>query len=497
MRLMNEDRAWAGSEASLQTVLDAQEAIAARMAAGLRDNDDDEDEEDPRLLQVQDGVAVVSIKGSLVNSDSYYNRFINVSGYPEIREAMVAAATDPEVKQIMLDIDSGGGSVAGVSDTASLIRMINDKVKPVTAFSGGSVYSAAYWLASSAGEVYADKMAGVGSIGVIATHMERSKALAEEGIGVNVIRAGKYKALANSVEPLSEEGRKQIQAHVDAAYKVFVGHIAEMRGKTYDYADQTMAQGQEFVASDAMNVGLIDGVTTFDALLSDLKDKSEKPMDKSKSFMQNRGNAGHTYAQSNAVEHGDSEMRRKKTGLTEQEVAALAAGAALEATVSETEAEANVEDTTVEAAAEEDVQAEAVAPEGADPVAEVAKNDNALGLLKEQLKAAQDDLLEAKIDARKAGEKLAEIEATVNPLAAIVAKAINNMQVALGGSALDLSGLAPAALLAEHDKMVEQFQSKFKVGGVAAVDAANDVKKNEQKVDALTQARFNAVRFSK
>lgn len=490
MARLLEDRAWAGSEASLQTVLDAQEAVAARMAAGTWD-DDDEDEEGPRLLQVQDGVAVVSIKGSLVNSDSYWNRYFGITGYGEIREAMVAAATDPEVKQIMLDIDSGGGSVAGVSDTATLIRMINDKVKPVTAFTGGSMYSAAYWLGSAAGRVHADKMAGVGSIGVIATHMEKSKALAEAGIGVNVIRAGKYKALANSVEPLSEEGRKQIQAHVDAAYRVFVGHVAEMRGKTYDYADQTMAQGQEFVASDAMNVGLLDGVTTFDALMSDLKEKS---IDRSNKFMDNRGNAGHRYALGNAVEHGDPEMKRKKA-LTEQEVAALAAGAALEATVSETEVEAEVEDTAVDAAAVEGAQAEAEAPESADPVAEVAKNDNALGLLKEQLKAAQDDLLEAKIDARKAGEKLAEIEATVNPLAAIVAKAINNMQVALGGSALDLSGLAPAALLAEHGKMVEQFQSKFKVGGVAAVDAAQEVKKSH--VDATHLARVNAARFQK
>ena len=492
MRLMSEDRAWAGSEASLQIVLDAQEAVAARMAAGTWD-DDDEDEEGPRLLQVQDGVAVVSIKRSLVNSDSPWNSLLGITGYGEIREAMVAAATDPEVKQIMLDIDSGGGSVAGVSDTATLIRMINDKVKPVTAFTGGSMYSAAYWLGSAAGRVHADKMAGVGSIGVLSTHVEKSKAMADAGYKATVIRAGKYKALANSVEPLSEEGRKQIQAHVDAAYKVFVGHVAEMRGKTYDYADQTMAQGQEFVASDAMNVGLIDGVTTFDALMSDLKEKS---IDRSNKFMDTRGNAGHRYAQSNAVEHGDPEMKRKKA-LTEQEVAALAAGAVLEAAVSENEAgaDAEVEELAVEAAAVEGAQAEADAPESADPVAEVAKNDNALGLLKEQLKAAQDDLLEAKIDARKAGEKLAEIEATVNPLAAIVGKAINNMQVALGGSALDLSGLAPAALLAEHGKMVEQFQSKFKVGGVAAVDAAQEVKKSH--VDATHLARVNAARFQK
>lgn len=486
--LITEDRVWAGSEASLQAVMDADEAIQARLKAGTWDNDEDEDEPS-RLLQVQDGVGVLNITGSLVNSDSWWNRLFGVTGYPEIQSALVEAAYNPEIKQVLLNIDSGGGSVSGVEETAELIRTIHNRVKPVVAHTSGNMYSAAMWLGASAGEVYAAKSAGVGSVGVIATHVEKSEAMKQAGYKPTVIRAGKYKALANSVEPLSEEGRKQIQAQVDAAYGVFVDHIAAMRGKSYEYTDQTMAQGREFTAQNATDVGLIDGIKGFNALMSELKEKS---IASSKNLIDTRGNAGRGFGASlEPAKHGEQDMA-KKQALTEQDIAALAAGANLEATVSEAEVKAEVEGAADAAAAVEGAEAEAGASEGAAVVAEVAKNDDALRLLKEQLKAAQDDLLEAKIEGRKAADKLAEVEAIVNPLKEIAAKAANNMRVALGGSVLDMSAMSAAQVLADHQAVAGNFVQKFKVGGVAAVDAAQEEKKTV--VDPLHLARVAAVR---
>ncbi|MBK9580342.1 MAG: S49 family peptidase, partial [Fibrobacteres bacterium] len=95
--------------------------------------------------------------------------------------------------------------------------------------------SAAYWLGCSAGRVYSGKAALVGSIGVKATFKEYSKANEMEGVTVTVIRAGKYKALADSNEPLTKAGEAQIQAMADASYEVSVDHVAEMRGRTYEY----------------------------------------------------------------------------------------------------------------------------------------------------------------------------------------------------------------------------------------------------------------------
>src|SRR5574340_924681 len=446
MPAMIEDSIWAGSEAALQAAIQAEEARAARIAAGQAWGQPEDDEQPPRLLQVQDGVGFVSIKGVLNNSaDAWWNDYIGATGYPELREAMVAAAQDPEVKHIVLDIDSGGGSVAGLADTANLIRMVHDRVKPVTTFAAGNMYSAAYWLGASAGKVYATEGSGVGSIGVIATHMERSKMLEEMGIGVNVIRAGKYKALANSVEPLSEEGRKFYgQAGVDAS--------------------------------------LVDGLTTFDALVSDIK---EKFIDASKNSMHNRDKQ----AMGLRVEHqGDAVMAGKKT-LTEADITALAAGVTLEAAAAEGEGDVAQ---GVEAQVEEAPAAEAAVEQAA----EVDTSAQTLKFVSDQLKAATDDLLAARIALSKSEDKVAELTAVVDPLKAIVAKATNNMRVACRASSMDLSAMNAAQVLAEHQAILPTFASQYKVGGVAAADAVKEVK-NEHKVDALTQARLNAVRYSK
>lgn len=484
MPMVMEDRVWAGSEASLQAALHAEEARATRIAAGDKWGHEEE-REDSRLLSIDDsGLATIQIKGSLNNSsDAWWNECIGATGYPEIREALVQAANNPEVQHIMLDIDSGGGAVSGVADTANLIRMVNDKVKPVSTFTDGNMMSAAYWLGSAAGSIHASKGAGVGSIGVIATHMERSKMLAEAGIGVNVIRAGKYKALANSVEPLSDEGRKQIQSSVDAAYEIFVGHVAEMRGKSYEYADKVMAEGREFFGQAAADAGLVDSITSFDALVGEIKKKFIDPS--AKSMDNRRQQAG----QGLRVEsQGDAVMAGKKT-LTEAEIAALAAGAPLEAAAAPAEPVGGVATEVVEPAAEEqkpDVEAKQ----------EVDTSAQSLKFMADQLKAAQDDLLAARIAQSKAEDKLAELNAIVEPLKAIAAKAVNNMRVALGGSVMDMASMSAAQVVADHAAMSESFLAKFKVGGVAAVSATVDEKEG-RSVDAMTQARLNAVRFQK
>lgn len=116
-------------------------------------------------------------------------------------------------------------------------------------------------------------------------------------------------------------------------------------------------------------------------------------------------------------------------------------------------------------------------------------------VLKEELRAAQNDLVEAKVESRQIAAKLAELEAVISPMSQIVGKAINNMQVALGGSALDLGAMSPSALVAEHTRVSEQFASKFKAGGVAAVSSeAGKKEAGVFKMDSGLAARINAVR---
>ena len=497
MPRVTEEKVWAGTEASLHAAREAEETRATRMAAGDRLSNQDRDVS--RLLSVDDdGVATINIKGSLNNdADSDWNEWLGMTGYPEIREAMISAATDTSVKHIILDIDSGGGAVSGVDDTAKLIRLVHDNVKPVTAFTDGAMYSAAYWLGASAGQVFASKAAGMGSIGVIATHMERSEMLKEAGIGVTVIRAGKYKALANGVEKLTEEGKAQIQAGVDAAYKIFVGHVAEMRGKSYEFADSVMAQGREFYGQSGADAGLIDGIKSFDQVMSDVKRNFVDPSIKS-AYTPGKQTSGLRVEKDN----GENGMGMKvRKALSEQDIAALAAGATLEAdqaleigTPDQEDQQAAPAEASVETPAVED-EGTGVGSEANNAAPEVDASAGTLKFMAEQLRSAQDDLVAARVELSKAKDKAAELAAVVEPLKDIAAKAINNMRVALKGSPMDMSASSPAQILAEHAALTTSFTSKYKVGGVAATVSEEQVKK--PAVGASHMARVNAARYSK
>lgn len=461
---------WAGTEAALSDYLASEASVAAYHGQA-----EPEPEEVPELLEIQGNIGVVSVKGALTNRDAWYNRLVGRTSYNAIREAVIYAAQAEGVEQILLDVDSGGGSVAGVADTSALIRMVNDRVKPVTAFTDGAMASAAYWLGSSAGNVYASKTAMVGSIGVIATHMEESEALKKAGVGVTVLRSGEYKALANGVEPLTDAARAQIQAQLDAVYKVFVQHVAEARNVSYDLADSQMAQGREFMGEAAVGAGLVDGVESFDSLFSRL----------SKEFIDTSNNLIDNHEKSFQQEPGMG--KRALAGMSMELAAEGALGAA--------------DDTAaVEAAAAAAAELEAGEKSGAkaeDAVDETEAKPNAVTeYLQAQVKEKDAALIAAGVEVAALTKQLDDMQASHEGLVAIAAKSLSNMQVALGGSKVDATNMSAVQVLAEHKRVSSLFAEKFKAGGVAAVDA-DPSDKSEQAVDALTRARLNAVRTTK
>lgn len=495
-----EERAWAGSQSSYERALEIEASIAEAMKAGKQD--DSGEDNGPRLLSVDNGVATINISGSLVNSDSWLLRMLGATGYPEIRDALLAAVNDPDVSHILLNIDSSGGAVSGCDDTAKLIKLINDKVKPVTAYTDSIMASAAYWLGSSAGEVLAGRSALVGSIGIKSTFAEYSKRNEMEGKTVTVIRAGKCKALADPNEPLTPEAEAQIKAVVDATYEVFVDHVAEARGKPYAYADKTMADGQEFIGKAAVEVGLVDKIATFDEVIGDLRRKSVALLPQT---MDNHGK--HSGALSHAVAAqvpGGEDM--SKRALTEADIAALAAGGLTGAatTVSSGELLDEVESAKIEAEkaatlqAQADAQAAAEAAEAAKVEAEAAqaaKTSESVQLLTAQLKEKDAALLQAGIELNKVSEKLTEATALLDPLVAIAMRSAGNMSVAMNGSANICAGMTPAQVVAEHARLVPLFQAKYPVGGVAALSSAEDTQQTQ--IDPRHKARVNAVRFQK
>jgi capsid assembly protease len=174
-----------------------------------------------------------------------------------------ASVADPAVRAIVLDMDSPGGEVNGVTEAAEVIRAAK-AAKPIIASANGDVGSAAYWLAAQATEIIVTPSGSVGSIGVYAVHVDKSKATEAKGEKVTIISAGKYKVEGNPHEPLAEEAMAHMSSKVQEHYASFVGDVAKGRGVGVDSVRSGFGQGRMVGARAAVESGMADKIGTLD-----------------------------------------------------------------------------------------------------------------------------------------------------------------------------------------------------------------------------------------
>lgn len=217
---------------------------------------------------VQNGVAVIPVQGVMVKAESAWNRFCGMTSSATLRADLQTAMEDSTVQSIVLWIDSPGGQVDGTQVLAQDIFAARGK-KQIIAFADGMMASAAYWIGAAADQVHISSQTDmVGSIGVVAQHIDRSAAA---GGTVTEITAGKYKRIASENGPLTEEGRESLQSQVDRIYSVFVEDIAKFRGVSVETVLENMADGRIFMGSDAIDAGLADGVSSLPELIARLQ----------------------------------------------------------------------------------------------------------------------------------------------------------------------------------------------------------------------------------
>jgi signal peptide peptidase SppA len=223
---------------------------------------------EPKAYDIQDGVAIISLEGVIAKRANLFSQISGGVSTELVGRDFKSALNDPAVHSIILSIDSPGGTVDG---TISLADLVATSAKPVVSLASGTMASAAYWIGSAANSIYiTDATTIVGSIGVVATHTDVSKAQATRGIKTTEIAAGKYKRIASSYEPLTKEGRQSIQDQVDYTYALFVDAVAKQRGVSADKVLSDMADGRIFIGQQAIDAGLVDGVSTLDALVQQL-----------------------------------------------------------------------------------------------------------------------------------------------------------------------------------------------------------------------------------
>jgi signal peptide peptidase SppA len=212
-------------------------------------------------------VAVIPIHGTLVRRTSGIEAESGLASYTGIAAQLDAALASPEIAAILLDIDSPGGESGGVFDLADRIRAASE-VKPVWAVANDMAFSAAYALASAATRVFVARTGGVGSIGVIAMHVDQSVKDAQDGVRYTAVFAGERKNDLNPHEPISNEAHVVLKAEVDRIYDLFVETVARHRGLDADTVRATEAG--LFFGPDAVATGLADAVGSLDDALTQL-----------------------------------------------------------------------------------------------------------------------------------------------------------------------------------------------------------------------------------
>lgn len=215
------------------------------------------------------GIMAIPVMGVIEHHESIWEAYGFTTSCDTISAACDRAAGDAAVGTVALVVDSPGGTISGVPELSDKIHALS-KVKNVVAIANASAFSAAYWIASSAGKMYCTPSGAVGSIGVIVMHQELSGMAEAAGVKTSIIRAPENKGEGNSWEPLSADARAAIQKEVDTYYGMFVSAVARNRGTSQKDVRAGYGNGRIVTATDAMNAGMVDKVLPMDQMFGAL-----------------------------------------------------------------------------------------------------------------------------------------------------------------------------------------------------------------------------------
>jgi signal peptide peptidase SppA len=218
-------------------------------------------------------IAVVPLYGTIMQRANMMEMCGGGTSVQTFTDAFRQALADETVSQILIDIDSPGGSVYGVGELAAEVYSARN-TKPVVAVANSLAASAAYWIGCSAQEFYCTPGGEVGSIGVWQAHEDWSAAMAEAGVKTTLISAGKYKTEGNPYQPLDEDAQAFMQSRVDDYYSAFTKGVAKGRAVPIDSVRNGMGQGRVLGSDQAFDQKMIDGVMTFDDVVKRMQRNS-------------------------------------------------------------------------------------------------------------------------------------------------------------------------------------------------------------------------------
>ena len=207
---------------------------------------------------VIDNVAVIPVHDVIAKRMTWVMEICGGCSSQIFMRDFADAQNDVDILGIIPYFDTPGGTVDGTAEAADLVAGFRGN-KPVLGFTDGMICSAGYWMAASCDEIYISSDTNpIGSIGVVAAHVDVSKRMEMFGQRVTEITAGDYKRIASSYSPLTEEGRAYIQSHLDHIYTGFTDFVSEHRDLAVE-THKEWADGRVFLGSQSIAAGLVDG----------------------------------------------------------------------------------------------------------------------------------------------------------------------------------------------------------------------------------------------
>lgn len=208
-------------------------------------------------MTVKDGIAEIPIIGPIGKGLGNLEKSCGATSVEDIQNNVSAAIGRADVKGIFLNVNSPGGTITGVPETARLIAQAKEK-KPIVAFTDGMMASAAYWLGSQADMIVASESSSVGSIGVYIPWMDSSRRAEAMGIKTGVVKnsGGPFKGMGHPGTSYTEEQMAHMQERADELFGMFKGAILSQRANVKPDA----MRGQVLFGGKALASGLTDEV---------------------------------------------------------------------------------------------------------------------------------------------------------------------------------------------------------------------------------------------
>ena len=230
-------------------------------------------------------IALIEINGIISTSNE---DFLSKGSSSDIITGNIRkAAEDNHIKGILLEINSGGGTVVASEEIVNEIKIAKEK-KPVVAFIREVGASGAYWAASAADVIVADPMSLTGSIGVLGSYLEFSGLLESYNITYERLIAGNYKDIGTPFKKLNEGERDILQSKLDLIYNYLIEDVAKNRNMSLEKT-RSLADGAFYLGIEAKENGLIDVLGNKETAFNITKEKANITEAVLVSFKENKG----------------------------------------------------------------------------------------------------------------------------------------------------------------------------------------------------------------